>query len=261
MSILTQVVPGPIKRLARTWIDHLSYERMLRRSTPVLILQVGKVGSVSVRDSLKKHYAGAVVHAHRLFPEHHDWQVRRLHRWAVSEGRPLNVISLTREPVGRNVSGFFQCFERETGVPHENANFTVQELKSIFLEKYVHDLPLNWFDKNILATFGIDVFATPFPASGFAVHARGNVRLLVIRSEIDDAAKAGAISSFLNMPGFQIENSNIGDEKDYAQTYKAFKREVRLPAAYVERMCASKYFKHFYDEETMAAVRAKWCEC
>lgn len=260
MRVLTRMVPGPIKHLARIWIQRIAFEQKLRRGTPVLVFQMGKVGSLSVQVSLSQQYAGAVVHTHRFFAEHHDAQVRRLHRWAFAQARPLNVISLTREPVGRNVSAFFQCFERETGVAYSNARFSLEELRSIFLAKYIHDLPADWFDKNILANFGIDVFARPFPTEGTCVYTRNNIRLLVVRSEIDDRAKVAAISDFLGLRGFRLENTNIGDEKEYASTYKAFKRQIKLPAEYVERMGASKYFRHFYDQATLAAARAKWCE-
>ena len=260
MSIVGRVVPGPLKRLARTWINHLAFERKLRLATPVLIYQMSKVGSLSVHVSLQQQYHGAVVHTHHFGAYHPDPQVRRLHRWTFAESRPINVISLTREPVSRNVSAFFQCFEQMTGSPYSEAQFSLDELKAIFLTKYWHDHPAGWFDKHIRGNLGIDVFAKPFPGEGFSMHEQGNVRLLVIRSEIDDAAKVRAICDFLDLPALQLSNTNIGDEKDYAATYKAFKRDVKLPIEYVERMCASNYFQHFYDETTKVAVLAKWCD-
>lgn len=258
MFVLKRCLPQPIRRLARTWIDHLACERKLRRATPVLVYQMSKVGSLSVHVSLQHQYSGAVIHTHHFVPDHPDPHVRRLHRWAFTEGRPLNVISLTRDPVSRNVSAFFQCFEQMTGVAYADARFSVAELKAIFLENYWHDHPLHWFDKHVLTNFGIDVFASPFPAEGFCDYQCGNVRLLVIRSEIADAMKVQAIGRFLDLPSFQLSRTNIGDEKDYAATYQAFKREVKLPADYIERMCRSKYFSHFYDEATRTAVHAKW---
>lgn len=260
MSILKQMVPGPIKRLARTWMERLALERSLRRATPVLVYQMSKVGSLSVHVSLTEQYPGAVVHAHGFSPSYPDARVRRLYRWTLSQNRPLNVISLTREPVGRNVSSFFQRFELETGVPFAHSTFTLDELQSIFLAKFRHDHALTWFDRHILANFGIDVYASPFPREGYSVHAHGNVRLLVLRSEISDAAKAEAIARFLDLPGFELRSTNFGDEKDYGATYRAFKQQVKLPVEYVERLCGSRYFQHFYDDAMRASVLARWCE-
>jgi hypothetical protein len=226
MSLLSRVVPGPFKSLARTWIDHLGFERKLRQATPVVVFQMGKVGSRSVYESLSRQYAGAVVHTHLFQADHPDRGVRRLHRWALAETRPLNIISLTREPVGRNVSAFFQCFQ---------------------------------FDKNIRANFDIDVFAEPFPENGVAVYTRNNIRLLVLRSEIADALKVRAIGDFLGLARFQLANTNLAAAKDYAAMYHDFQDRVHLPIGYVERMCLSRYFAHFYDEATLSAVRGKWC--
>ena len=117
-----------------------------------------------------------------------------------------------------------------------------------------------WFDESILANFGIDVFATPFPENGISTYSHKNVKLLVMRSEIGDHDKVKAIEDFLGLTRFKLQNINIGEEKDYSMTYKAFKRKVLLPSDYVTRMCESKYFNHFYSQEVIDAIRKKWSE-
>ena len=260
MRVFAKVIPSSLKHLARTWIDEIKFERKLRRATPVLIFQMGKVGSLSVHNSLARQYQGAVVHAHRFDINHKNLQIQRLHRWALSENKPVNVISLTREPVSRNVSAFFQCFERETGVAPADSTFSHDELKSIFLARFDHDLPLQWFDRNIREFFDIDVFAAPFPAEGIRVFKRDRVRLLVLKSEINDAQKERAVTEFLGLPGFHLENTNCGIEKNYASLYAAFKGAAKLPSSYLDRMCTSRYFTHFYDQATRDSVHAVWCE-
>jgi len=158
------------------------------------------------------------------------------------------------------VSAFFQNFERETGVPYTNANFSIEELKTIFLSNYKHEIPLEWFDKNILANFGIDVFATPFPENGTSTYSHKNIKLLVMRSEISDDEKVKAIVDFLGLTSFQLQNMNIGEAKDYSMTYKAFNSKVILPPDYVARMCESRYFNHFYSKKVIEATRKKWSE-
>jgi hypothetical protein len=172
--------------------------------------------------------------------------------------RSLNVISLTRDPIGRNISVFFQNFEKHTGVPYHKANFSIEELKTIFLNKFSNGKPLGWYDRNIKANFGIDVYRTSFPKCGFATYTHKNVRLLVLKSEIDDNEKQRAIGEFLNINNFQLLNRNISADKEYASTYMDFKRNVKLPSDYLEMMCKSKYFTHFYDQEVIDAVRTKW---
>jgi hypothetical protein len=239
--------------------DRILYKLDLKNDIPVIIYQMGKVGSKSIFWSLSRQYPGVVLHAHYFTPDHTNWRIRRLYRWAIDEAKPLNLISLTREPIGRDVSNFFQNFEKYTGVPYHKMNFSLEELKSIFLNRNKGN-SLGWFDRNISENFGIDVYVNPFPKCGYTTYTRKNIRLLVMRSEINNEIKAEVIKDFLNLDTFQIFNRNIGADKEYSSTYKGFKKNVKLPLDYINMICKSKYFNHFYDQDTIDSVKQKWCE-
>ena len=117
---------------------------------------------------------------------------------------------------------------------------------------------MEWFDKWVKPLLGIDVFATPFPPDGIAAYANKNIKLLVMRSENSDAEKSQAIKNFMGLPSLQIVNTNIGKEKVYAPLYEDFKNKAILPFGYIERMCQSQYFNHFYSKEEIEASRKKW---
>lgn len=249
-----------LAKQAREIRNRVMFSRWLRSARPVLVYQMGKVGSTSVRSSLAATYPGLSVNTHDFFAGHHNWMVRRLYRAVTEEGAPLDVITLIREPVGRNISAFFENYERDTGVSFRKSDFTVVQLRDLFLANYPHDLPLEWFENHVERNFGIDVYASPFPERGYATYERGPVRLLVVRAEIPDAVKEEAIREFLDLQAFQLVRANVGDEKIYADQYKAFKREVRLPAEYLDRMCTSRYFNHFYSQDVIEEVRRRWSE-
>jgi hypothetical protein len=236
------------------------FSTWIRRSTPVLVYQMGKVGSSSLGKSLAHARAGISVNTHDFGPQHHKWLVRRLYRAVIDEGVPLDIISLIREPIGRNVSAFFENYERDTGVQYRKSDLSVPELRELFLSNYRHDLPLEWFENHIEDRFGIDVYQTPFPESGFATFVSGRVRLLVVKAEIPDADKEVAISDFLDLHPFKLKRANVGDLKMYAERYRAFRQKVRLPATYVDRMCSSRYFTHFYSAEMIEEVRRRWTD-
>jgi hypothetical protein len=240
--------------------NRLFFNRYLKNDIPVLVYQMGKVASSSVTKSLLRYYSGIVLQAHYFNPNHKDWRVRRLYQWVIEGGKPLNIISLTREPIGRNVSAFFQNFEKHTGMPYHKANFSLEELKTIFLKEFTNGKPVRWFDKNIKENFGIDVYVNPFPKCGHAIYDHKNIRLLVMRSEMNDNDKVKVIRDFLNLNEFQLVNRNIGAQKEYAPVYEEFKRNVKLPLDYIDEMCKSKYFSYFYEQDVINAVRKKWCE-
>jgi hypothetical protein len=240
--------------------DRLMFSYWLKRARPVLIYQMGKVGSTSLGRSLANGYPGISVNTHDFFAEHRKWLVRRLFRSVSEEGTELDVITLIREPVGRNISAFFENYERFAGVKYQKSDLTVAQLRDLFLANYLHDLPLEWFENHIERTFGIDVYASPFPESGYATYEKGGVRLLVIKLEIPDTAKEKAVGEFLELRAFQLTRANVGDVKEYADQYTAFKREVHLPSHYLDRMCRSRYFTHFYSPDVIEEVRQRWTD-
>lgn len=234
------------------------YEHRLRIATPVLVYQMGKVGSNSIYESLVHKFPGVVLKSHTFSSEDNRWQIRRLYACSIRQKRPLSIISLTREPIGRNVSAFFENFKRVTGVEYENSTLSIDELRSIFLSKYPHVLPLEWFDINILKTFEIDVYEKPFPDSGTCTFSTGNIRLLVMRSEIDDEKKELAIKNFLGLSDFRLIRKNISTDKKYSHTYQKFMANVTFPDDYIAAMLKSKYCMHFYSQSLIAAMTNRW---
>lgn len=267
MSYLKQNCHKPVQREIKRFVralkrlrDKILFKRYLKSDIPVLVYQMGKVASASVTKSLLRYYPGVVLKAHYFDPDHKDWRVGRLYRWVIEGANPIRIISLTREPIGRNVSLFFQNFEKYTGVPYHKANYSLEELREFFLEKFPTRRPGHWFDNHIKNNFGIDVYVNPFPECGYATYNHKNIRLLIIRSELNDNEKVKVIRDFLGLNEFQLINRNIGAQKAYASAYEDFKRKVKLPLYYVDEMCKSKYFNHFYDQDTIDNVKQKWCE-
>lgn len=175
-----------------------------------------------------------------------------------------NVISLVRDPIATNVSGFFHNYlwwpprlqDRSLPLSEEY----LQELCQQFLTAYPHDVPLTWFDMELEPIFGIDVFATPFPKErGFKVYEGqlANVLLLKLNRLRDSAAEA--FGEFLGIENFELVRANEGDDKWYAELYQSFKQQVALPASYADRLYQSHFANHFYTDAELEAFRNKWC--
>ena len=91
---------------------------------------MGKVGSMFIYCSLREQYDGLVLHAHKFSEDDRRADIRALHRWAIRDSKPLNVISLTRDPIAKNLSAFFEDFRKNTGVPYVKSSFSIAELKT-----------------------------------------------------------------------------------------------------------------------------------
>jgi hypothetical protein len=81
---------------------------------------------------------------------------------------------------------------------------------------------------------------------------------LVLRCELSDEVKAGAIADFLNLEEFTIVRSNRTSDKPYAYQYDEFRRRIRLPATLLDELYESKFAKHFYSDEERRQWRTRW---
>ncbi len=180
--------------------------------------------------------------------------------------RKWKVVTLVRDPVARNLSSFFQILDLQLNfglqerLKSRGIDEVLKELFDLFFDEYPdHEVPLIFFDSELRNVFGVDVFATPFPKSkSFKIYKGENVEVLLMRLENLDECAPRAFHEFLGIDGFKVENSNVGSEKEYAEVYRRFLKEIRLPESYLEKMYGSKVARHFYSQEEIQAFESKW---
>lgn len=260
-SKMTQTI---LKAFKRTFVEPVRKRRLmpsLEQGTPILIYQMGKVASTSIFRSLEARHEGWVIQLHEYEPE--EYTTRKLKRrmvfdHALKYGKRVNVITLTREPIGRNVACLFENFVQWTGRSWGDPDIMLSVLEDYFLNEFDHDFPLRWFDDNIKAHFGIDCYSKPIADTGFQTFEEGPVRLLVLHCELPDVEKCRQIEAFLGISDFELQSANVGSKKPYADLYRDFKEQVRLPEAYIDKMCNSRYFTHFYSADVVESVRKRW---
>ncbi|OAB81438.1 putative capsular polysaccharide synthesis family protein [Cochleicola gelatinilyticus] len=234
----------------------LNFKKEVYKNPPAYIFQMGKVGSSSAFHSIKNQYHGMCIRSHWFSDKESDLHVKALYNLYQKEKFPIKIISMVREPISRNISAFFQNFERDTGTKYKDHNFSLQQLQELFLKNYKHEMPLTWLDDTIKAIFGIDVYEMPFPESGYKTYQNGPIELLLYKHDVDDATKEKIISDYLQIPNFKLSNINMGAAKEYAVTYKEF-INLKMPHSYLDAMLNSKYTKHFYTSD-IYKIRQKW---
>jgi hypothetical protein len=192
--------------------------------------------------------------------DHHTWKL----------------ITLTREPVGRNISAFFENLyvvpcdiegEYEISSHYYQIEPTIVSVNDIsklvewFFTRARHDSPLRFFDREIKDIFGIDVFESGFPIKkGYKIYKAGRVELLVLKLENLAECAATAFDEFLGIPDFQVTSRNIAAQKVYAPLYTAFKKHVIIDSSYTEKLLESDYMRTFYSPDEIQAARHVWSE-
>jgi hypothetical protein len=211
-----------------------------------------------------------IEHDRRVFQQfspkkRRGWRFRerfysqRIYKAYVKPGGPLRVITLVREPVANNISMFFEVFDHYTGTSVADSPLDVEGMIQVFLDQYMHWRPLLWLDTELKTTLGVDVYQYPFSLQqGFAIINERNIDLLVMKCELDDAAKSRAIAQFLGLDDFKMVRSNVSSQRSHARQYEEFRRRIRVPDWLLEEMYESKYARFFYSDEERARFRARW---
>jgi hypothetical protein len=276
MSISSKIpqIPGKVAQ----WVRGAFHKAP---SGPVLIYQMGKVGSKTVLASLRAHLPFAEIHHAHLLNHLDELELalasemsnprssisevrkgRRLREQLLQRSKPWNVITLVRDPVARNISAFFhnltEMFPPGTS-QEEIAAMGVGELCETFLNSYSHEAPISWFQNQLEPLTGIDVSCTPFDHDEKCMVVEGDrCRLLVLRMEDLNEVGAGRTAQFLGLENFRFTNANEASNKIYGEIYKNFVRNAQITDDYLDRMYGSWFARHFYRPEEIAAFRSRW---
>jgi hypothetical protein len=274
-------------------LSTIYHEARLRRvnssdGNPILIYQMGKVGSSSIFDSLKGlKLDRPIFHVHHLNPDsiqRGEMLLREVfgshysvNRFCLYEGRfvinhvlqrpgkKLKIISLVRDPVARNLSSFFHnldIFIPNCIPAYRAGQIGVPEITRHYLQRFhEHTYPLSWFDDEMKYIFGIDVFSAEDLRSRderVFVYRRDFLELLVLRTEDIDNLAQQALQQFLEVDDFKLKHANVAEDKEYSRVYRDFRDHVKLPEEYLMRMYESKYAKQFYSPQEIQRFYAYW---
>ena len=253
---------------------------------PVLVYQMGKVGSTSVSKSLKAaglinyvfdiHFLSKDLIKYRNFyvesgivpvPYHLDLGLslrKRIIRGGCNE---FKIISMVRDPIARQISDIFENLElicMEAKMP--SVLFDAVEIYNFIEKKFADDsffdYVFNWFDNELKKVFGIDVFAHPFNReSGWSLYRNGNTEALIIR--LDDLSRVGenVITNFLGYESkrkIPILKANVRSQTQQSDAYQFVKDRLRLNKFFCEKIYASRFVRHFYSDDQVKKMSRQW---
>ena len=249
---------------------------------PVLVYQGGKVGSLTVSQSLWK--AGVKnTHIHGFFFKNDivaelllkDWyrdfvkssSIYQFHspeyaKYVKDEMKGKKIITMVREPIAVDLSRVFQWIG--TGIAD---SYLRQQLKQgkTFLEivytlmMRIQDRVFILFDEELKELCGVDVFAYPFDKEKGYVRIKENgVEILLMKAE-KLSQMTEVIRKFTGNQQLELKNQNVGKDKEYAHIYEEVKKKLEIPREYAEHYYRNNpYMDHFYTEEEKKNFYKKW---
>ncbi|HEU4717848.1 MAG TPA: putative capsular polysaccharide synthesis family protein [Bacteroidia bacterium] len=234
---------------------------------------MGKVGTTTVYSHLKtQHPDLPVYHLHfmsdfwvnqklpSLDPAFHvNIEVARQVQQALKEqpGKRIQIITMVREPMSREISDIFQNWKGLFGVSSVN-DLTFSRLKE-YLDAHDHEYVLNWFDTEFKAWTGFDIYSVPFnKEKGYSIYHTGKADILCMKTEAMSTCFRKAMREFTHLDIVPVRSSNTSESKEGKQLYSELMSQYEPSPGKLDALYNSKYVRHFYTESEIDAFRRKW---
>jgi hypothetical protein len=232
---------------------------------PLISFQMGKVGSSTIKDTIETDYR--VHHMHTR--QEMELILPHIRRKA---GKKIDLITASRDPIGREISVFFQNLIAP-GFPygvssrkealHLGASGLIPHFKKM-LESGGAETTI-WFDRHFKPSTGVDIYEHPFDRDkGWLIIETDEWNILVVRFEDINKNYCEAVNAFVaprfgkNIRYKKMRPFNVSDDKWYSTLMKEFKSTITFNKEMFESVFNSKYVKHFYTEKEIEKMKSKY---
>lgn len=239
----------------------------------------GRVASASVYHSINNYRR--VIHTHclgRIFDKNlkHDYmchftdEFKLKHRFNYTFLMKLTdlinfhlpfkkkVIILFRDPISRDISGFFKDLDK---IIKDDSSFSFQtvDLVNLFFKAIDPEYSLNWFNKEFLQRTKINILNHSFnKEKGYLILKKKRKEYMFIKTEFLSKCEKD-LSSFLEIKDFKLQKRNISKNR-YGEIYSNFIQTVRFPKAIVNDIYSRPIINHLYTSHEISKFVAKWSE-
>lgn len=241
----------------------------------VVIYQMGKVASSTIKATLAQIKGLNVIHTHHLSSNYtrNLNSIKRKMGWKTTispesiddlynkiiHENEIYIISLVREPIGRNISAYFQNLDLIFKQDDAYKNIPFDQVLEGFFTKYPHSIPITWFDNEFNEVLGFDIYNHDFPKDeGAVIINNKKYHILVMRHDIDDEKKQKYLQKLLNIKNIKIIRKNEASSKSYFEIYAKFIDKISFSDDYINNMLESKYTKHFFSIDDIEYLKSKW---
>lgn len=277
---------GSYKFLSEPYHRYRLSKETKKKGRPIIIHQMGKVGSTSIYEELKKQVPDSpLYHTHFLSQAGiHDAKLRlreleprsNANAWCLLESevlrdlvdshpayRSVDIISLVRDPMARNISSYFYNIKKympDFFIKYQSGEINYTDIMKNFMELFSeHEMPGSWFDQEMKTVFDIDIYRSQFDyEKGYSILENKGHRLLLLRLDLLKSNSAPAFGEFLGISNFSLNKSNTSEEQPYIDVYKKFLNEAKFPNEYLDRIYGSRLCEFFYSPKDLDHMRKKW---
>jgi hypothetical protein len=255
------------------------------KNCPIIVYQMGKVGSETILNSLEKitDLSHPLYHIHVLASPNIKKSLEQIRsqgglptlqlqhsqiiRAYLDENTSpeLKVITGVREPISQLISAFFQNIKQNhPSLIQTDGTFDREGIEKHLMGVIENYDPktawnCNWFDNDFQSAININIYEKGFPhEKGYDIFSKNNISVLVLRLESSDIWE-DAITEFLNLEEkFKIYRQNISDSKEYNTVYREVVSKLKFTTKTLNNIYSSKYCRHFYSQHMIQSFIEKW---
>ena len=248
------------------WI-FFHFNKYLRfRRMPVIIHSMGKVGSSTVFESLKKEIPfNRLFQVHFLNEENLEkikdeytkiQSYRALKALKGNRSRKVKIITLLRDPVARDISALSQNYNLIFGI--EDVSKLSKQMCLQWLQKQDHNYPHRWFEIEFSEFWGIKIFDLPFDRhKHYEIYSWGEIDLLIFKMEHLNEVFEEGIKRFLNIDVTQ-KKENLSSQKKGSKLFQELRSEYVVPASQREKILKNGFMSHFYSDSEIESFIERW---
>ncbi|WP_028873271.1 putative capsular polysaccharide synthesis family protein [Psychroserpens burtonensis] len=266
------------KKLFLTRIKHVYhflkkqyYTRLGTDRDLILVYTMSKVGSSSVYYSLKQKFPYKEIHhvhflgdtwLHKFKNDHTIFKnnlktADKLFALFNKKRWNVKIITLTRDPIARDISGIFQAWQHVFDVDDITEVTPEQILGYLNSNDFLY--AANWFETDFLEFTGLNVFNSKFDKDkGYQTYSSNNTPILVMQLEQLNAVYNEAMNVFIGTDEYVLHKENITSSRASGLLNKKIKTLFHLPLTKVETIYNSQYINTFYNPTQIENFKDRW---
>ena len=169
----------------------------------------------------------------------------------------LNIITLTRDPIARDISGIFQTWQHI---------FDVDDITEISKEDILNYLlrgdfsyPENWFKTEFSEYTSLNILDEKFNSTkGYTIYETEKAAILVMQLEQLNLIYNDAMNHFIGKDEYSLNQENQTSSKASSKLNKEVKSAFTLSSSKLEKVYDSDYIKTFYTKAQINSMVKKW---
>lgn len=259
----------------------------LKRHDPILVYQMGKVGSTTVYESLRQAgLPNPIFHIHYLAPENIrrckeryrqrgmldapralHLSVGRVLSWRIRLAQDVRWIVVTgvRDPIRRTISEIFQVIDWKYPALCRNGHVEADRVLDYLNRALRPSSPLiqrtyTWIDREVKSSFGVDLYEHSFDKNrGYQIVRGEGIKLLVYRLENLDRALIEGMARLLSLDRrIEAATANRSSEKKNRRAYDEVLDQFTIDEALCRRIYDHRLMDHFYGAAMVEALVHRW---